>query len=86
MSETTLPRLAGDDGGDRRDWREWEDQVSAAEDQPGHGRMFVMRPVGRAGVAGAAAGVAPNAFRELVMPVLAPPRIARIAIDGVYPN
>lgn len=86
MGETTLKRLAGDDDGDRGLWVELSEQVDAAETLLGHGRLYVMRPLGNTGVFGAASGVAPNAYKELVMPQRVPPRMGHIAIDGTSPN
>lgn len=85
MSETSVAQLASGDGGDERDWQAWQDQVDGAESLSGHGRLYVMRPLGRSGVFGVASGVAPGAFRELMMPRPVTPRIARVAIDG-FPN
>ena len=51
--------LADGDGGDRRDWREWDEQM-----RQGY-RTRVTQPVGRAGVFWASSSAGPNTYGSL---------------------
>jgi hypothetical protein len=82
-------KLAGDDGGGRdTDWQSWSAETDGMGESFGYRRLFVTRPVGRAGVFAVSPGMSRNVYTGPIMPRLpfAPVDIGRLATHEASPN